>query len=1101
MDQLIVQSTPSVTRSALAAIAANASFLWERLDGKQYLPDINAADEQEIQTQCERWCQVLGSKDTLQKRLSWDDLDLDSLTTLLGPVKFHATQPLPEWVVTLEQIIQAATNFQAEQETFLPIDSEQAVPFEDILLPAVKVARQKLLTQLDVLHLHSGHLPLSLLSQSAYRDLERGLLKRLSGLCSKTLNFEFSQIRPFGQNLFNLLGLEAKGSSKTHYTKFVAQLLQDGLLTLFQKYPVLGRLVATAVNFWVEFIAEFLEHLTQDAAEIQQIFGSQTHDLGKVAEIQGSLSDAHNRGRTVISLAFESGLKLIYKPKDLSLEIAFNQLLVWCNQQSQLLELKVIQILARPGYGWVEYVPHLPCKDEAAAERFYQRAGMLLCLIYALRGTDCHRENLVASSEHLVLIDMETLLHHEANSIADTPDNQAIETAADQQLWDSVLRTGLLPRWDFSSDRRSAYDISGLGSYNAGQASQVVPQWVFVNTDDMQLRSGSITASIYRNVPCIGDVPISPNAYQAHITAGFEQMYRFLVAQKDTLLAPQSLLTAIQELQVRFVFRPTRIYSILAQKVLAPDYLRRGVDYSIQLDYLTHALLVAQDRPNAWPIVSAELRAMEQLDIPFFTANVASEDLKVRSDSTILQYFKLPSYQQVRNQFEAMSETDLAYQIAIIQGSFQAKVAQTTSELGQEQALESLPLLTAEQWIEEAKAIATVLEKTAIPDPSGGINWIGLSYVVEAERFRLQVLNHSLYDGNCGIALFLAALAQVTGESRFANLSLRTLQSLRQTIHQLDPDAQQRVARFMGIGGAVGVGSLIYALVKVSEFLNDPALLSDAQTLNDWITPELIAADQKLDVMSGAAGAILGLLALYQSTQEAKVLEKAIACGQHLLTHRVSDGGGPRAWKTLSQKPLTGFSHGAAGICYALLRLYAVTQEQAYYTAAWEGIEYERSVFSESQANWPDFRSVDFNQPPSFPIVWCHGAAGIGLGRLGALGLAALPGIEREIEIALQTTQSHGLDAGDHLCCGNLGRAEVLLVGAQRCSRSDWHQGALHNTTNVVARAKRIGSYQMFTNLTSSVFHPSFFRGTAGIGYQLLRLSAPEQLPSVLLWE
>jgi lantibiotic modifying enzyme len=76
-------------------------------------------------------------------------------------------------------------------------------------------------------------------------------------------------------------------------------------------------------------------------------------------------------------------------------------------------------------------------------------------------------------------------------------------------------------------------------------------------------------------------------------------------------------------------------------------------------------------------------------------------------------------------------------------------------------------------------------------------------------------------------------------------------------------------------------------------------------------------------------------------------------------------------------------------------------------------------------------------------VRWCHGAAGIGLGRLGSLGIIDFPEIEREIEIALQTTQNSSLQDSDHLCCGNLGRIEVLLVGAQRCSRSDWHQVAL----------------------------------------------------------
>lgn len=103
--------------------------------------------------------------------------------------------------------------------------------------------------------------------------------------------------------------------------------------------------------------------------------------------------------------------------------------------------------------------------------------------------------------------------------------------------------------------------------------------------------------------------------------------------------------------------------------------------------------------------------------------------------------------------------------------------------------------MNSEQLIEEAKAIAAELETRAIPDADGSVNWIGLVYMSEAERFQLQVLNDNLYAGRCGIALFLAALAQVSGESRLGNLALQTLQSLRRQIQTLDSESQQRNAK------------------------------------------------------------------------------------------------------------------------------------------------------------------------------------------------------------------------------------------------------------------------------------------------------------------
>src|SRR3712207_8377597 len=61
------------------------------------------------------------------------------------------------------------------------------------------------------------------------------------------------------------------------------------------------------------------------------------------------------------------------------------------------------------------------------ALRYYERAGMLLCLFYVLEGTDCHYENIIASGEYPVLIDTETLMHHRARETVPQDENAQTE--------------------------------------------------------------------------------------------------------------------------------------------------------------------------------------------------------------------------------------------------------------------------------------------------------------------------------------------------------------------------------------------------------------------------------------------------------------------------------------------------------------------------------------------------------------------------------------------------------------------------------------------------------------------------------------------------
>lgn len=1118
MSHTLIMKKAHLTNAELAQIAADASFLWERLDSDRYILTPGQNSQAEVDQRCDRWCQTVAhenQRDILEKRLQWDGLTLDTVRPYLGNVQLSPEHPLPPWTDTLRHIIQTASIETSAPIFPWPTDPDHPIPFEDIWLPAIHVARQRLLTRLGASQLNPATLPIPLLSEPAYTSLERALLQRLSGLSSQTLNFEFSKDRSFGQNLLNLLGVEdpETDESNSQYQQFVQELLQDGLLHLFQTYPVLGRLVSVAVDLWIDATTEFIQRLTQDYGDIQQQFLSEhspSPSLGTVANIQTALSDPHNQGRTVFLLTFDSGLKLVYKPKDLGLEVAWNQFLTWCNHYSQLLDLKVLQVLNRENYGWVEFVDHLPCTDADAVKRFYQRAGMLSCLIYVLRGTDCHHENLIANGENLVLIDMETLLHHDANLIENSPEMDILDTESAQLFQNSVLRTGLLPRWDFSVDQRIASDISGLGHTEQRQSIHKLPRWHAINTDNMHLRSETVTLLPNKNVPHLADLPLSSNDYQDQIVDGFAQMYRFLMGQTSQLLAAKGPLANLQHQQVRFILRATRIYFILLRQACTPDHLKHGVDYSIELDHLSRAFVLANEKPDAWLLLQDERQAMEQLDIPFFTASTSDTIFPLADGRTIANYFKQSSYQAVTEQIRTLNEANLAQQVAIIQGAFYAKVAHPTTRpsSSKSETTRNGPVLNREQLIQAARDIATDLEARALQDNNGSLNWIGMGFVAQAERFQQQMLNDSLYDGRCGVSLFFAGLYQVTQNSHYRDLAQRVIQPLNDRLQVMDTLSLQRYVRLMGLGGAGGVGSLIYSFIKISRFLDDETWLVNAQTLATAITPDLIAADQTLDIIGGAAGCILGLLPLYQATENTTVLQQAIACGNHLLSQQTTSTAGSKAWKTVAENPLTGFSHGAAGIAYALLRLYSVTNDSRYREAALEGIAYERSVFSQAQSNWPDLR--DFNPANNFifPVQWCHGAAGIGLGRIGSMEILPTDVLEQDLQVALKTTEQQGIKAIDHLCCGNLGIAEVLLVGAQRYADklpfteqpNPWRQAALQIASTVVSRAHHRGTYQLFANLPHSVFNPGFFQGTAGIGYQLLRL-ANEQLPSILLWE
>jgi lantibiotic modifying enzyme len=229
-----------------------------------------------------------------------------------------------------------------------------------------------------------------------------------------------------------------------------------------------------------------------------------------------------------------------------------------------------------------------------------------------------------------------------------------------------------------------------------------------------------------------------------------------------------------------------------------------------------------------------------------------------------------------------------------------------------------------------------------------------------------------------------------------------------------------------------------------------------------------------------------------------------VACGEHLLATQIEAGHGAAAWPSRDGRLLAGFAHGAAGIAYALARLFKITGNENYLEAAAAAHRFERRLFSAVHGNWPvvGAEGDSVSGAPVFMTAWCHGAPGLGLARALALDVMSDEEILAEIGSAVTTTLGAERHSSDHLCCGNLGRADFLLTVGRRLQKSELVDSARAIAGRSAERARERGHFALpSTPFEYRVFAPGFFQGLAGIGYQLLRTAAPSKLPSVLGFE
>ena len=1026
----------------LAAFAAGARTLDERL-AEAPPPESGPSSAAGAPARVDAWIRAVAAGDgaAFRRRLAWDGLDEERLiAALTRPVVFRRGE-LPSWTGTLADALARSQEVRAELLAARSLSElagargDDSPRFAEVWVPFVRSARERL----------RGAVPSApaLLAPDALRDLERGLLASIAWLGEATLYDRFDAARR-----------EEGGGRSGVYARFVEELLSDGLLPLFREYPVLARLAATVCDTWVEATSELLARLEADREPLARIFGAE----GVIEACLPALSDRHFGGRTVHRLFFSSGVSLAYKPRTVAAEAAWNALLETLARMEGGPRLPSLRVLDRGGWGWVEWAGGGNLSSVAEAEIYFRKTGSLLAVAWLFGATDLHRENVVANDAGPVVVDAEMILApvRKSGGTDEPPDG-------------SFLRTGLLTTPGIDAEGRSI-DIGGFRGAGGFPTAAKRRTFRHVNTDSMVMALAPAVAEETPNRPRLGGRSLLPDDFPEAVADGFAAAGRFLLLHRDEIVRADGPLARFGGIPVRFVLRTSDLYARLLADLAVPAFLADGVFRSFALDSMNRPYVRGEERPPFWPLVREEREALSAFDIPYFSLDAAGTAVLARDGEAAL-LFSRSGLEATRERLDLLTGEEISRQVELLRAHLAAAAPAAIEGTARTDGAVPVPLSDAELFA--AAAAAGGLVRDALARPGG-------------------LLPLDLYAGRAGAGLLLSAL-RATGA---ADVPLREIAAAFREIREtLDRDEELLPGE--GLGVLSGAGSVVYALTVTFRLTNEGDWLDLAARAASRLTPARIAADRRFDVEGGAAGALLGLLALHQASARPEVLESALLCGRHLLAGKVETGGGGIGWPSAGGPPLAGFAHGAAGIALALSRLAAVSGRSEYAEASRRACLYERSVYDPREGNWPVLGSDDGTGRPRLLTAWCHGAPGIALSRLGLPAVVRDAALEQDLEAALETVRRTPLLPTDHLCCGNAGLVETLVAAAERLERPGLAAEARGRIAACLARARNGGF-----RLGDGHGAPSgLFRGLAGIAFTLLRLAAPGRLPSVLLFD
>lgn len=1005
--------------------------------------------------------------DYFELRLRDDGMDRERLRDLLGQTgdpEILLDDELPAWARTLAECFSPEALRSEPLASPVHWRSLPSYSFWVVVEPICRHAARRLLTRLEGL---AGPLsPLPAEPDPLLKLIVESLPFELLNWPMATMVLELNVARLRGE----LTSEEPRG----RFEQFLGRLSQpERVLALFEEYPVLARQLVNMAEVWSRSVFEVLSRLCRDWPAITATFaGAQPDD--RVSHLHIGAGDRHRGGRSVAILGFRSGWRLVYKPRSLALDLLFQELLQkvdgWAGDGH--LPFRRLAVLDRDSHGWVEHVATQNCASEDEVQRFYRRQGGYLALLYTLRATDIHYENVIASGEHPVIVDLESLLQ------PGSPNDDLV--LADDFLRDSIVQVGLLPVRNWANESSAGLDVSGLGGPGGQLPPRPEPYWANRGTDEMHLdRKMQEIRVKTRHRPVIGDRTPPATDYVDAIVAGFASVYGVLASHREDLLAADGVFARMFRQPVRILLRPTSVYGLMLRESFHPDFLRDSLDRDRFFDKLWKQV---PQRPFLRRVIRYEQEALHRGDVPLFAARPDSVDLILDSDEVLPDFFTRSGAQAIAERLQGFSPADLRQQIWFIRASI--AILSTASAEG---AAARRPRSRAAATFSREAALAKALEvgralRDSAAEGESSVRWLGLQPTPQ-RAIRIARLGSNLYGGQAGVTLFLGYLAAVGGDPGFRELAEKSCATLLQEL-AADPETSSRVGAFEGLAG------ILYALHHLERLWDRPVYRAEAGRLLQSLAG-LVENDPNFDLMGGSAGAIL-VLADRCRAGEKELLPLIERCGSRLLGQAGAQAQGV-GWITTreAREPLAGFSHGNAGIAAALFAAAELTGRADFLDTARAALSYERSLYSADHGNWPDLRSARdaFDQ-----INWCHGAPGIGYSRALVSRRFPAPDLEAELRVAVRTTLERGFGRSHCLCHGDLGNLDFLLVAAPLLPdlelRRDVERLAAETVADIEANGFRCG-------LPMGVETPGLMVGLAGIGFGLLRLAAPERVPSL----
>lgn len=350
------------------------------------------------------------------------------------------------------------------------------------------------------------------------------------------------------------------------------------------KYSIYAKQLSYFIYDYVNHIKEIVYEINN---ELPKIYGEffLNEKICKVKKVSTSNSDRHNHGKSVHIITFEDGKKLVYKPHSLSIDRAWNEMIRWTCDSMNIDSFISIKSIDTLNGGFCTFIEPKEVECEKDVNTFFMNQGILLCLIYLLRGNDIHAENIIAVGKKPVIVDMETVIN--------PPKILLSKMQGDFKR--SVLFPAFLPVMGI---------LPGFNNYGID----------------------SLTAIYMKshNLPMYGEKCYNGSDYAQDVIKGFRLVADFFVNNREAFC--KKIKECFLGSTIRMVIKPTSLYCKTIMILATESNIKDINQYEKTITYLNKEY-PDRIKDDIEYIKEMEHVALQRLDVPYFYCTLSNVEL------------------------------------------------------------------------------------------------------------------------------------------------------------------------------------------------------------------------------------------------------------------------------------------------------------------------------------------------------------------------------------------------------------------------------------------------------------------------------------------